>query len=542
MALGFLLGGFAVLLAVHLTRSRFRRRVISAARFFKDLPPPRKSSPKLSFNNPLKIPAFYLRMLLLGVLFLAIWAKNRNIIETDGGRYHVWYVLDSSSSMTTSVESATYWELGKAAMLETHQQWQNMPKVSGRFRLSLLDLALRDAGQGNLKDDLAMSLANQMPRALGTDLGLLRRELVQSLATAQTDPYTHVVIFSDRPVPAWVGQISDGVILWHDISKPVVNFGIEQINPIRNPLTGGVDAVQVVVASYGLAKPDLRVKVTQPGMAEPSQLAVNWRSEHQGSVDLDTARAGTYAMELSSGGAYAGDDRAEIDIPVGNGVRVDWQLQDQRLPRLLGWEITDQNPRLRVGSGPPDDRARPYLWVGNGIVAGASEIRDFVEDSPLLADLHFDVVEQFEPVASPVGASMSVHLRDTGDGIWAAIGQNPSSAFVPGLPGVGDSAEHRLLTTLFFNGVRWLLEASDPEPIYTLTSPLDPLPRGNRLNLHPGEGDTSTEAVSQGSMERLTNPEAVASQEPWWPRLLSLAALLFLAERALSLWGGRRWH
>lgn len=541
------------MLAVHTTRPRFRRRVLSAARFFLALPPPQKSSPKLTLNNPFRIPALYLRLLILALLILALLASQRTFRIAGKKQVHAWFLVDSSASMTTRHSLGNHWDAAKSELTTLAGELRALSDASGgTFRLSLFDMAVRDLAEGSLNENVTLGLQDQAPRQLGTHLSVLRPFLKQELSSAIQKEYTHLVIISDVAAPAWLADIAGLAVVWRDISQPGFNVGIDELQVGRNPLTGEISEVQVVVAAYGTKAPATLVRLVRDGNGTEQTLPVLWRNETYGTATIADPEPGTYDLELSQGGDYSGDDRAKFQIPVTAGLRVDWQLPDRRLPDLLGWIVTDQNPAISIGarlgkSDPgksesvPGDGVRPFLWVGPGIEEKPSQVRDFVEASPLVSDIHFDVLERFRPNAKGPETPFFSHLRDLEGNLWVGSTENPRGIYVAGLPDLQETDGDRLLTTLFFNGLRWLVHEAEFPALYTLTSPQNPEPNGTRLNLHPGEGDVADPPISVGSLDDASLASLTAAVAVW-PWLVTAGLGLFILERCLSLSGRRAWH
>ena len=542
MLLWLLIGVAGGILVVHTAKSRFRHRKVSAAQFFKTLPPPRKSSPRLSLSNPFKIPALYLRLLWGLLLIGAIWMANRTWHSGGKGPLGVWFLLDASSSMTTRQSDGTCWEAAIRVLDEVAGGIAAQPEGrSANYRISLFDQALRDLGEGRIGENPGGRLIGIAPRELGTDLGLVRRALQRH--EGDSGNFNCAVVISDRPAPAWLAQIENLQVVWRDVSEPVVNIGIDSIEAQRNPLNGSVAAVNVGVAVYGAEAPEVTLSVASPGDTARKSILVQWHKEGFGTVRVETAEPGMYVVRLSAGGAYSGDDEAAFRVPRPEGIRVDWRIADRTIPQSLGWTMTVQAPRFQVI--PDIDQAKedlPFLWVGSGVRQQSSEVRDFVEASPLLTDLNFDVVEQYQPQDGAPPPPFRSHLRDTDQRVWAALAVESGAAYVAGLPKGGDTPEDRLLTTLFFNAVRWLLQSSVPDPIYTLTSPIQPTPGDTRLNLHPGEGESAGQPRSFGETEPLNGGAQRGQGEPVWPIWLTAAMFVLLMERMASLWGGPRWR
>ena len=53
-AAGVVAATLLTLIVIHMTRTRFRRREVSAARFFSELPPPTEQQRRLELSNPLR--------------------------------------------------------------------------------------------------------------------------------------------------------------------------------------------------------------------------------------------------------------------------------------------------------------------------------------------------------------------------------------------------------------------------------------------------------------------------------------------------------
>jgi hypothetical protein len=252
-------------------------------------------------------------------------------------------------------------------------------------------------------------------------------------------------------------------------------------------------------------------------------------------------------MHLSPGGAYVFDDSAVIKIDEGQLIRVDWQLPDRRLPREMAWVEDKTNPHLRVTSSWTIPMDIPTIIIGPGYSGTGGSgtgvrdteptvIRDFMETSPLLADVNLDAVETLKLAGIELPGNFQPVLRGMDGKVWLAQGENPLRAFVPGLPTGTDDVTGRFSATVFFNAVRWLLQKRDLPALYTLTSPLEPAPAGNRLALHKDEGNTQRVPRSSGKLENLKPVTGKGAGIPLWPILVMAAVVLFLTERAIAAW------
>ena len=123
--------------------------------------------------------------------------------------------------------------------------------------------------------------------------------------------------------------------------------------------------------------------------------------------------------------------------------------------------------------------------------------------------------------------------------VWIAERATPVAAFVPGLPLDGDDNVARFSSTVFLNAARWILERRPRPPLFTLTSPEQPEPSGNRIALHPGEGNTGRTPRSVGTFDpRAPRGRQTERRLALWPWLVGAAALVFLTERGLALLRG----
>ncbi|MCP5050758.1 MAG: hypothetical protein GY940_26580 [bacterium] len=458
----------------------------------------------------------------------------------------VWIIVDTSASMSTMQQGETRMA---AALREVDQALSNAQKAGQNkdlcFRLSALDLEKRDL---LLKGDalaVEQAVSNLEPRPLGTDLGILRR-LIRSLNDQAQVPVqagdkcqiSHLVIITDHPAPDWLSGSDDIQVVWRDIGLKVDNLGLTHIRAVRDPLTGFVSEVRVGVTLYGTVPPNTRFTVIAPDGSkikdEPLLFPPNrlWQGSFPG------GQAGQYRLSLSSGGAYTFDDSAVIEIGKGQEVRVDWKLRDRRLLRQMGWVQDSVKPQLRVTNQTAGPMDIPTLIVGPGygkLRNTPAEIRDFMEASPLLADVNLDAVETLGLRDIQLPRGFQPVLRGMNGSAWLAQADEPVRAMVPGLPTGGEDVTGRFSATVFFNALRWLLKKRELPPLYDLTAPHALQPGVNRLVLHKDEGNTQRVTQSSGKLENLKPVVGKGKTKPVWPVLLMIAVILFLIERTLAV-------
>jgi hypothetical protein len=539
----FLIAGLGLLVIVYMTYPRFQRKRLSAARFFFDLPKPKKGQSRLRFGKIKFTLPFLLQFLLLLALLAALYLMEQRFAGEDIKGLGVWVVVDTSASMSTQ-------QLGKprmdAALKEVKNAIEQAQESSKEkeicFRLSALDLERRDLLVKSDALTMGQAANNLEARPLGTDLGILRR-LVQSLKDQdQIDEQcrvSHIVFITDQPAPEWLAGSSNVQVVWRDISQPVPNIGFTGIDASRDPLTGLVSAIQLEITTYGPPPSRAKVSVIAPDGSKIKDQALLWQRKRFWRGSFAPTESGQYTLQVSLGGGYAFDDKAIIEIGKGQQIRVDWQLKDRNLFRQLGWSQDNVTPQLRVTSQIPAKIDVPTLIVGSGYSGlrnSPAKIRDFVETSPLLMDVNFDAVETISLQNIQVPGTFEPVLRGMDGSVWLAQAEKPVSAIVPGLPTGGDDVIGRFSATVFFNAVRWLLKKQDLSPLYTLTSPQNIQPTVNNLVLHPGEGNTYHQPQSSGKLSNLTPVAGKGRSKPMWPILLMTAAVLFLIERAISFY------
>jgi hypothetical protein len=209
----------------------------------------------------------------------------------------------------------------------------------------------------------------------------------------------------------------------------------------------------------------------------------------------------------------------------------------------LGWIEDRDNPDLRVLPSIEMLDSRPAIVLGSGYAprtGPAQPITTFLETSPLVTGLNLDVAERSGMRGAPsLPPGFNAVLSGPESVVWIAERGTPVAAFVPGLPLDGDDNVARFSSTVFLNAARWILERRPRPPLFTLTSPEQPEPAGNRIALHPGEGNTGRTSRSVGTFDpRAPRGRQAERRLPLWPWLVGAAALVFLTERSLALMRG----
>ncbi|MCP4214615.1 MAG: VWA domain-containing protein [bacterium] len=486
---------------------------------------------------------FLLQLLILGVLVAVLLFQGATFVGIESPRLGVWLVVDTSASMSTTQGKQNRMVLARQ---EAGRVLDRVTETAGDlevcYRLSALDMERRDILTSNNAAGIRQALQTLQHRTLGTDLSLVRTLAgipgnSQKEKTSTDCTITHLVVISDSPAPPWVAEKTAIPVTWRDVGTKVNNTGISIVNAARNPLSGQVLKVNVEIAAYGDIPQGARLRVTAPdGTQVLEQELSAWR-ENIGYGNFIPTDPGLYSLNLLPADGYLYDNTAVIEVSEDRQVRVDWQLTDTRLLNRLGWESDSKTPYLSVVSGLPTVADFPTLVVGEGYRRGSApdigaiEIRDFIEDCPLLEDLNFDVAESLGIRGIDLPEGYEPVLRGNDGRVWLALREEPLSAYVPGLPMASDDAAGRFSAAVFFNALRLLLKERKFPPLYTLTTPYQPDPEGKRLVLHKGEGNTYRENVSYGDLNQLEPVVAGGADAFLWPLLLAAALLVFLLER-----------
>jgi len=535
-----------ILVLLYMTYPRFLRRRLSAARFFRDLPPPRKGQSRLRRGKMELTLPFFLQLFVLLLLLAAVFFPDKKLKGHEAEGLGVWFIVDTSASMSTLQGNKPRMAAARREVELAVDQAQKAAKNKELcFRLSAMDLERRDLITAGNAFGITRAIKTLKPRPLGTDLGVIRRAFQSLKDQSQFKDHcqvSHIVVVTDLPDPGWLWESGDIEVVWRDVGQPVDNVGFTNIQASRNPLTGLASEVLIEVTAFGTPPANTRLLVTAPDGSQLMDEELNWQQGQFWQGRFTPLAVGEYQLHLSPGGAYVFDDNAVIKIDEGQLIRVDWQLPDRRLLRQMSWVEDKTNPHLRVTSNRTIPMDIPTIIIGPGYTRIRARdtqppvIRDFMEASPLLADVNLDAVETLKLGGIELPENFQPVLRGIDGKVWLAQAESPLRAFVPGLPTGTDDITGRFSATVFFNAVRWLLQKRDLPALYTLTSPLEPTPAANRLALHKDEGNTRRVPRSSGKLENLKPITGKGAGIPLWPILVLAAVVLFLIERALAAW------
>ena len=166
--------------------------------------------------------------------------------------------------------------------------------------------------------------------------------------------------------------------------------------------------MRIVVGTFGgMATSNVTLSVTSPDGTVRTHPVEAWDGP-TGSVDVIPSLPGRYTFHVNPGGAYRYDDEAAIDVPPSGPVRVDWRVPRREWLTRLGWIEDRDNPDLRVLPSIEMLDSRPAIVLGSGYAprtGPAQPVTTFLETSPLVAGLNFDVAERSGMRGAPVAAA-----------------------------------------------------------------------------------------------------------------------------------------
>jgi hypothetical protein len=541
----------AALVVIYMARPNFRRTVLSAALFFRD-DPVLGSASRIAWSTPRPTPLFFLQLSVLLLLLLAVPHCPAAAVMDRSVKTGVRVLVDRSASMSTQQNGATRFDAAVAALRSAASPQQS---AIGCFTLSAFDLELVTIAENvTSAADLLALVSRLQPRPLGTELSLVERALNEAPRTAPLSTVASAkvegacatgttIVVSDMPAPPWMDRPASRGDVWIDVSQPAPNAGLVDLVDNRDRVSGEVRRVRAVVGTFGgMATSNVTLSVRSPDGTSRTHPVEAWDGP-TGSVDVNLPQPGRYAFQVNPAGAYRYDDEAGIDVPRSGPVRVDWRVARREWLTRLGWTEDRDNPDLRVLPSIEMLDLRPAIVVGSGYgprSGPAQPVTTFLETSPLVAGLNLDVAERSGMREAPsLPPGFTAVLSGPGGEVWIAERAMPVAAFVPGLPLEGDDNVARFSSTVFLNAARWILERRPRPPLFTLTSPEQPEPSGNRIALHPGEGNTGRTPRSVGTFDpRAPRGRQTERRRPLWPWLVGAAALVFLTERGLALTRG----
>ncbi len=539
----FLLGlTLAGLIAIYMSRPRFKKLPLSAARFLHDLPPAKHSPMRMALALPVTSLLFWLQVLMVAALLGALLLASFQLNQAGGRALGLWVLVDTSYSMSTRDGEETFFDRARAeAAALIREAESSAGGASFCARLSSFDLERRDISTARDTVGIDNTLAALEPRPFGTDLALPTAAI--NLAANPDCPITHVAVVTDRPAPLIDVEPDGRQVIWQDVSRPVTNVAIGEASAAWDVFSGELEVIRVPVQIHGRRGQDVALRVFDPTGALVAEDALRWSRDGTDTVLFEPRVSGEHRMALSIGDAYDGDDLATLVVPEEGQVRVDWRTTSTEAVRRLGWLTADvgsggtddaEGPpvRLRVVGDPEElSETVPSLMIGRGYNPGnESRIAFFEGEHPILEGVNFDLLDRsgLIPVQLPEGFTALVAGDD--GGAFVGIRAEPRALIVPGLPTDGEGMLDRASLLLFFNALRWLLEGDSVDLQQQYFDAI-----GREVRARADESETATPPRSRpapGALEPVAHSQIQGL--PLWPFAVTLAALMFALERFLA--------
>jgi hypothetical protein len=518
----------AALIIAYMRKPRARHRLrLSTAKFIVDLTPATRA--RIALAPLLQSPLFWVRMLILALIAAALLLVLKWNPGVRDARLGLRIVVDTSASMRVTGSAATSRTAEARALVTalmkdkaTEAQVQNYPFCATILAVDGDTREIPPAGSA-----LQTALA---PRQRGGDP---RRLAGVALAEDSRCPPTHAIVVTDRRKPAI--PAGDGrTVLWWQVGRPAPNAAIEQVSVEADPLIAGPVRVRFAVRQYGSGGAPRDAVITGPDGAVVPPAAAGCAV----GVDefcFEAPAPGRYTIALSGTDAFAGDDRAVVDVPAVKPLAVDWQLPQ------------DPPPALRRDSGPdaiivapaadhPDIAARRAVLVGGDWppAPGPLHLGYFNPDDPLLDSVNLDLLEQAAPSRVPLPAGF-VRTAAAADGVDIIVARraSPRAAIIP--PPLRPDAAPPLRNASFLllaNALRYVSEDQIP-PVMVSWIDSD----GHELPDVQFESDTAEDGDRTDLTAAIAPARSGGSGDgpPLWPWLAVLALAVLAAERAAAL-------
>jgi hypothetical protein len=543
-----------VLILLYMFRPYYKPYEISSAEFFETIKGP-VISLRFNIQSLVTSAPFWVQLLVLGCLFLALLLSDRGLPQTPDESVGVLIAIDTSASMSTLNGAQTRMDRARQEVEIVRAQVANLSEAypDVRFCESLMTF---DSGGIQIQDGVPIDSIEH--RALGTATATLRVWL-KSLFSTDTQQNsllcqpTHVVIITDVTAPEWVTQ-SNVPIIWRDIGTPADNVGIVSIEPRGSELFGWNGSVEVSITAYGTPPQITSITIVDANNNLVDSRDLSWIVSTTQSRTLQLPTAGEYKVMITPNDAYMYDNQATIRVDNFQNIRYSWELPTP-LPfdlSTVGWELNPDNPNIRIVPSSSNVTSDiPTIIIGNEYrqATDSYSITYFEEETGLLDRISLDTAQSLRIGQSPFITSLTsdlytVILADDADNVLIAMNDSAPFVTIPGPPIIDADPElNGFSQTLFFNAVRWLLNSSAITPdLYTNTSNANPIPIGNINVLHDGEGAVHTDNSGFGNFSDITPIEPQVAEDPIWALLLLIAGIMLVFERGLTLFGRHPWN
>ena len=530
LGLAIVAASAAALIVAYMRRPRMKRRLrLGSARFLADFSPASRS--RLALAPLLQSRMFYIRMVFLAAVAAALLLAVIGNPASGDARLGLRIIVDTTASMGVTAEAAKGAAATRAAQARTlvaallrdkqaEAQTQN-------YRLCTRILAVDRETRLLLPDSLEAALT---PRQLGGDPRML---VNGALGEDAGCPPTHAIVVTDRRKPAIPAAADGRAVLWWQVGRPVPNAAIEAVTVDADPLIPGPVRVFFAVRQYGAGGEPRHGTVAGPDGAKVPLSADCAR--HAGAFCFEAKTPGRYTIALAGADAFAGDDRAVVNVPEIKALAVDWRLREFPAPPAL--RIDDSADAILVARAEdkPDIASRRAVLIGGSwsLAPGGSKLGFFNPDDPLLDNVNIDLIEQAAPSALPIPAGFVRAAAVDGRDIIARRADPRAALVPPPLLGRDAAAPLRNASLLLFaNALRYVsADQAPPQQVSFIGAD------GQELPDVRFESDTAEDGDRSDLATAIAPQRAGRADDgpPLWPWLVVVALAILAVERVLAL-------
>lgn len=529
----------AALIAAYMRKPRALRRLrLSTAKFLVDLSPATRS--RIALAPLLQSPLFWVRLLMLALVAAALLMVVKWNPAGGEARLGLRVVVDTTASMGVAAgpgggDAATRAAEARA-LVEALLKDKDADRRARHFRLCVTILAVdRETREiARMSDAPPAGIdAAFTPRPLGGDPRLL-----ESVALGEDSrcPPTHAIVVTDRRKPAIPAAADGRSVLWWQVGQPAPNAAIEAVAVDADPLIEGPVRVRFAVRQYGTGGQPRMPAVTRPDGSAARPDAAARCGLGAGEFCFEAPAPGRYAIALLGADAFAGDDRAVVDVPEIKALAVDWRLRQIPAPPALRVDAGGDAILVARVEDNPDVASRRAVLVGGDWPPrpGGSRLGFFNPGDPLLENVNIDLLEQASPPRGPVPAGFVRAASADDGGDIVARRASPRAAIVPPPLLRPDAAAplRNASLLLFANALRYVSEEAAPQAAVSFIDA-----GGHELPGVAFESDTAEDGDRTDLLAAIA-PERVGSGGDGpllWPWLVVAALAVLAAERAAAL-------
>nr|WP_321455703.1 hypothetical protein [uncultured Cohaesibacter sp.] len=525
------------LIIKYMRQSKVRQVELSALAFLPGLSKASEARVRWNIARPLSSPLFWLRLLFLLLLLLALLMDGLTFAKHSRASLGVLIAVDRSASMG----------IGSPNRLQLAEQ-----------KASDISAYVKERGgcsrQIFLPDEISSNGNRGEASENGLSLSAMQSAIASVLRGDDRCEWTHLVVLSDLSKPPFFSLDPDAFgqkavaphLLWFQIGEPEANSALVDVNFDAADFAGSEARLTLSVASYGDVKGAGSLHLLGPDgeYIEPTDSA-DLLGQGDKQFSFAVSKPGLYHATLTEAKGLAIDNRLDVELGAISvlPVYLEPTLESSSLGRLLGRiapikrDISEDDLVVVAGYGKGASVARRGIYFYDDEAGDASRLGYFDSASPLLEAVDLDLVDKrrLHGLASVPEGFRAVAKGSDGR-IWIATRSGKDPAVLMPYPVGGANADlsgNRQLTWLvtLMNAYRFV--TSDRKHLLKVDYVSD---TGEPLRDVTFESDT---AKAVGKKPALTDIQPVArpvaQDAPIWPWLLLMAIVVLLIERAVVL-------